>query len=340
MMVIVSFAFLPHNNDMAAGGVAKRVTCERIGRMAPAKKDTYKRVYKEDGSYHYPKTPNNLLRKKGEMYFESLEVTGSTTTKNGKDKFALTEFFKNTELPNLKQLAMEVERDTNKRVVVRYQMDGAGPHQDAGLQDFLRNKFDSHEWILKSQPAQSPLTNIDDFCIFPAMSKMVTNKQGNSNASKVLQTEQLWDFIQTCWNEFPLETVAHAYAGHHQIVNAIARDEGGDAFVREKKVLHFGIRKHCIPFFEGKNTEVATGVELVDCLEYDGEPSACNLRYNIPDVSELDMADFLNEQELHCLGNHLDNQQPEWFHIQNAIFQQRLAEEEETCDGDDQSPGA
>jgi hypothetical protein len=45
--------------------------------MQKAKKDSYKRVYQEDGTYHYPKIPENKLRMKGEMYFESMEITGS-----------------------------------------------------------------------------------------------------------------------------------------------------------------------------------------------------------------------------------------------------------------------
>jgi hypothetical protein len=97
--------------------------------------------------------------------------------------------------------------------------------------------------------------------------------------------------------KLPSETVARLYTGHHQIANAIADDEGGDAFVREKKALHCGIRKHCVPFYASEEADEPSGVEMVKSIDYDGADTN-GLRYQKPDITGLDMADHLSEQEL------------------------------------------
>jgi hypothetical protein len=50
-MCLVMNAFAPHNNNVERGGRAyKKVDCVRIGRMVKAKKDSYHRVYRNDGT--------------------------------------------------------------------------------------------------------------------------------------------------------------------------------------------------------------------------------------------------------------------------------------------------
>lgn len=51
------------------------------------------------------------------------------------------------------------------------------------------------------------------------MSKAVTAEQGLSNRSLVLQAEELWLTVEKVWEQLPLETIARAYSGDHQIVN-------------------------------------------------------------------------------------------------------------------------
>jgi hypothetical protein len=62
-MNIVCTAFVLDNNDITRGGKAVPVACVRVGRMVTASKDSYKQVYRDDGSFHYPKIPANLLRR-------------------------------------------------------------------------------------------------------------------------------------------------------------------------------------------------------------------------------------------------------------------------------------
>ena len=53
--------------------------------------DTYKRVYRKDGTHHYPKIAENRRRVAGEKYFENWEITGSKRSdEEGKRKYALT----------------------------------------------------------------------------------------------------------------------------------------------------------------------------------------------------------------------------------------------------------
>ena len=49
---------------MAKGGEGYRLGIFRAGHMIEAKRNTYKRVYKSDGSYHHPRVDAGLLRKK------------------------------------------------------------------------------------------------------------------------------------------------------------------------------------------------------------------------------------------------------------------------------------
>ena len=85
-MYVVVTAFAPHDNDFTKGGIVIPVACVRVGKEVEAKKDSFKRVYREDGTWHHPQIPANRLRKKYDKYFKSLEITGSSegTEKNPK----------------------------------------------------------------------------------------------------------------------------------------------------------------------------------------------------------------------------------------------------------------
>ena len=63
-MYIVVTAFVLNENDITRGGKAIPIACVRVGRKVKATKDSYKRVYRDDGSFHYPNIASNLLQKK------------------------------------------------------------------------------------------------------------------------------------------------------------------------------------------------------------------------------------------------------------------------------------
>jgi hypothetical protein len=311
-MAIASTAFVPRNNDMeTGGGRALRVNLVRVGGMIPAEKDTYRRVYRPDGSYHYPKLPANILRKKGQEYFKGMEITGSKDGTRKKPKFSLLRYFTETEFPKLDQIAAELGTEAEKRICIRYQMNGAGPHTDHRLLDSLDDEFSRRNWILKFQPANSPLTNVKDACLFPALSKAVSREQGIMRGGTLFQGEELWNAVVRAWEQFPLDTIARSYVGHHQVANAIAHCKGDDTFTREHNSFHCNVRKCCIPMYGENGTLI--GVEVV--MSEEGDDGASGRRrqfkYPKPDVSSVEPSQ-LNLQELSVLLDGLPVADPLW----------------------------
>jgi hypothetical protein len=289
VLLIASTTFAPTNNDITAGGDAFLVGLQRAGRMVAAERDTYKRVYAADGSYTYPKTPANRLRVKGQEYFEGMEMTGSSTGTKKRPKYPLTEFFAD-DFDRLDAIAQELG-SRGKRVVVRYQMDGVGPHRDKRLLAYLDEALGDRGWHLKFQPPNSPITNVKDACIFPSLSKRITAEQGLSNGGRLFSPDQLWEAIKACWREFPLDVIARSYVMHHQVVNAIASCQGGDQFLRDKSYFHANVRKCCVSTMEGG---VPTGVEVVTALEPIETDNARKFVYPKPDVSAYDPSSLTN----------------------------------------------
>ena len=128
---------------MESGGVAKKVLLVRAGAMVPAKKDTYRREYLDNGKFHYPKIPANLLRKKGELYFKPSEITGSNDGTATNPKYSMLRHFRKKELAALDACAAEytAEHHGGVRVVGRYGWDSAGPHQCQKLNGFLQQSL-------------------------------------------------------------------------------------------------------------------------------------------------------------------------------------------------------
>ena len=331
VMVIATTGFLPHDNNMASGGVAIKVSLTRVGRMKKADKDSYRRVYKDDGSFHYPNLPENLLRKKGTEYFQSLDITGSSEGTDAKPKFSLLKFFLETEIPALESVVAALQaKEPSRRFVVRYQMDGAGPHQDRRLLDTLQQEFAERQWMMKFQPANSPLTNVKDACIFPAMSKRVSQEQSMLFGGRAMQQEEIWKTVVDTWETMPLETIARSYTAHHQVVNAIANCKGGDEFTKEHKALHFGIRQHCTPYYEGEATE-ASGVQVWDEILVDPDIAdavqATAFRYEKPDTSGYDVLEHLNEAESSFLYENLPRNSGNWQDIAAELMSRYMESE-------------
>eukprot|EP00978_Attheya_sp_CCMP212_P046191 scaffold378327_cov47-Attheya_sp.AAC.1 len=60
--------------------------------MQKAKKNSYSRVYRNDGTYHYPKDPANILRREGEENFENWEIQGVSEGTAKNPKFSLLKY--------------------------------------------------------------------------------------------------------------------------------------------------------------------------------------------------------------------------------------------------------
>jgi hypothetical protein len=167
----------------------------------------------------------------------------------------------------------------------------------------LNGALEAKGWHLKCQPPNSPITNVKDACIFPALSKRITGEQGLSNGGRVFTPEQLWVTIQACWKAFPLDTIARSYVMHHQVVNAIASCEGGDGFMREKNYFHANVRKCCISTVDEEGAP--TGVEVFTALEESIDLDAPRkFVYPKPSVASYDPSG-LTEPELDLLYQEL-----------------------------------
>jgi hypothetical protein len=190
-----------------------------------------------------------------------METTGSNLGTEKSPKFDLLSHCPDAELPKLDQVAARVGAVTGKHAIVRHQKDSAGPHVDGPLNEFLVDAFERRGWALKFQPSSSPVCNVKNGCVFPALSKHISCQQGISKGSQVCTLDELWTAVTKCWNEFPLDTLARAHVRHGQIASAIAHCQGGDDFVRERNGLCCGVRNCCITVCdeEGK----PTGVEVV-----------------------------------------------------------------------------
>lgn len=177
-MYVVISAFVLNDNDITKGGLAIPIACIRVGKMVPAQKDLYKRVYKPDGTYHYPCLAENILRKKGQLYFQPLELTGASEGTAKKPKISLLKINEDETIPALERKVVErFNKGGTVRVVIVKQEDGAGLYQCKEYTEAMEQHFNKRDWTLFNQPPNSPTTNTKDACIFPKMSNKVSNKQ-------------------------------------------------------------------------------------------------------------------------------------------------------------------
>ena len=319
--------YLPLDNDVEKGGRAFRGSMIRAGKLLPAATTTYKRVTnKETGKVTYPKIEGNELRKAGEYYFEGLEVTGSTqVSKKGRPKFSLMHDYFPLEINQLETLIRDLIAEYHVDVIVRYQYDGAGPHTDTVLKRYIQKEFGERGWIFAQQPSQSPLTNILDCSVFPSLSKLVSTLQGFSKGSRVMDNDDLWDIVQTAFKKLPLDTVGRAFVHHVQMVNAINRNNGGDAYHKEGG-LHCGVRKAFAPVYAedhvtGDIIGEPIGVQIIEA----GDDVALNstLKYSTPNVLNASYSEYLMLEELEFIVKYLPDDADEWQSAFVATLEQQ-----------------
>jgi hypothetical protein len=205
----------------------------------------------------------------------------------------LKTFWKDSLFDRLEALARQYN------AVIRYQEDGAGPHRCNIYRAFIADEFAARGWMYAPQPGQSPIVNVSDACIFPTMSKQISQQQLIKFGPRVLRADELIAEVERAWLILPLSTIARSFAGHHQIVCAILDAEGGNNFLRDNTGLHFGVRKTYV------NTE--DGVEEL-CHTYytEGEPSEFlareGLTFDPPSLQEcFDNGGTLSCQEMAAL---------------------------------------
>ncbi|OEU05754.1 hypothetical protein FRACYDRAFT_258384 [Fragilariopsis cylindrus CCMP1102] len=305
VLVFVMTAFMPTGNNFETGGQSFKLLCTRAGAMVEAVRDSYRRVYRDDGSYHYPQIAENLLRSAGDPYFKSMEITGSNEGTDKEPKFSLLKLFKEEGLPAMDALAQQLTVRTGKRIVMVKQWDNATPHMCKHLKKWMKKEFNNRGWELRNQPPNSPITNTKDSAMFPSMAKMLTAYQGLHNGSHYLQGEELWKGIQQVYKNYPLDTLSRAYMHHAQIANAIIECEGGDEFATASRSLHCGVRSVVHPVYENEQATEPCGVEIRECLT--AVDVEAKLRYKKPVVTKeyQDALNVHNEDHLYNPGKHL-----------------------------------
>jgi hypothetical protein len=173
------------------------------------------------------------------------------------------------------------------------------------------------------QPPNSPHCNVKDTCIFPSLSKIVTWEQASTNGSNVLEGEQLNICVSNAWEKLKEETISRAYLHNHQIACAIARDHGGDDFVKEAGGggLHCGVSKHAIPYYKNDNN-VPSGVYVAEeqCEDLLNSMQNSTWKYDVPDVNEYNPSEYLNESEKYFFLENLPNSDPMWENIAVDLF--------------------
>jgi hypothetical protein len=170
--------------------------------MVTASKDSYKRVYRDDGSFHYPKIPANLLRNKGDLYFKTVKLTCSLEGTQSNPTMSLLKVYQEQIIPALESKVVDqlLENNTVKICIVK-QEDGAGLHTNKRYIQTMQDKFNKRDWLLFNQPSQSPITNVHDACIFPMMSKAVSREQAVVFGCRLLRGEQLYNSVMKVWEE-------------------------------------------------------------------------------------------------------------------------------------------
>ena len=316
ILAICAVGIAPFENDLRKGGEAHKIEITRCGGMVEAQKDSFKRVYRDDGSYHYPKLPENRLREKGKEYFENWEITGSKEMHKKTRKFALTAWIRNNFMPKLVDLAQRLEQKYNKTIHIRGQWDNATPHKEKVLLRLIADLFGDLGWEWTTQPANTPLSNVMDAALFPALAKGVSKIQGLFHEGRYLQCEKLWEVLKQAWAKYPEDKIARSFVHHAQVAAAIYDCDGGDEFVRQHKGLSFGVRRVCRPYYGENDTGEemdltslaprtladAKGVvveELEDGVDFDGEGR--KLKYGVPDMREHDIEENMSFDSLHLI---------------------------------------
>ena len=83
------------------GGRCIKVSCVPVGEYEQAKRDSYKRVYDDEGRFTYPQIQDNLERKKGEYYWKNKTLCG--TLEPNDDKFSLIQAYKEYIIPQMEK---------------------------------------------------------------------------------------------------------------------------------------------------------------------------------------------------------------------------------------------
>ena len=101
-MFIVVNGFVPTDNDLLGnGGRSIKLSCVPVGDYEQAKRDSYRRVYDDEGRFTYPQIAENHERTKGEYYWKNKTLCG--THEPNDDQFSLIRGYKDFIIPEMEK---------------------------------------------------------------------------------------------------------------------------------------------------------------------------------------------------------------------------------------------
>ena len=214
----------------------------------------------------------------------------------------LLKVYQETIIPALERNVVQKYSENNVKIVVVKQEDGAGLHTNSTYQKEMKKEFNQRDWILFNQPSQSSITNVHDACIFPMMSKKVSKEQAVVFGSTLLKGEQLNQCVTKVWNDENNRTaMARAFAGHHQIVNAILHHNGDNSYLTKKGGLSFGVRKSFVCDEDGN------GVIPIEYQEEDTQTAVRKaMKYPEPKLTDLPKKPVLREEMVALLKEYME----------------------------------
>ena len=207
------------------------------------KKSTYKRTY-NGTSYRYEKRADNISKQQGKIYKVDCCVRGADTGTEKDPKYSLLKFWKEKLLPWLEKLV-----STNgpfPGFIIKFQDDGAGAHQCKKYEKFLNELFDSKGWYLSKQPPNSPLTNVLDLLVFPALSKRVSHNKTQFNFERgcvrQMSKDEIEDVVLEEFEKLPVALIARAFATQKHVIKLIDKFNGLNGYIKERSALHSNVR--------------------------------------------------------------------------------------------------
>ena len=287
VMFIVVNGFVPKDNNLLGnGGRSIKVSCVPVGDYEQAKRDSYKRVYDDEGRFTYPKIPENLERRKGQYYWKNKTLCGSNEP--GDDQFSLIRAYREFIIPEMEKIQLKESEGGRFRVVFMEQEDGAGCHTSAEYQKFKEDEFTNRNWLRLRQSPQSPLFNVNDLFYFRKISTEISAEQSMCFGTRVMKCDEILKVVDKVWKSTDdAVAISRGWMSHYQVIAAAYEMKGYNAYLKQNNGLDFGIRYNFYPNRE--RTGVVKVVEFENVTtpaeQIANERIRKGLKYKIPPIT-------------------------------------------------------
>ena len=299
VMFIVVNGFIPNDNNLLGrGGRSVKVSCIPVGNYEPAKRDSYKRVYDDNGGFSYPQIPENIERRKGELYWKNKTLCGVDQVKEG--QFSLIHAYRDTIIPQMEEIARRESQGGIFDVRFIEQEDGAGCHTSEEYIKFKDREFGNRNWLRRMQSPQSPLFNVNDLIYFRKLSKEISAEQSMCFGTKVMKCEEILKVVDKVWKtDEDAVVLSRGWMSHYQVIAAALEMKGDNDYLTKKDGLDFGIRMN---FYANEDR---TGIIRITELENELSPADVianerirrGLKYKVPSIMSLQEGDLTDEQK-------------------------------------------